>query len=58
MRFLRSTAFLLVLLNGLHLAQAFVMIGPMATNRLTALGIDLNYWDDLGGPKERNVVAG
>jgi len=29
------------------------MIGPMATNRLTALGIDLNYWDDLGGPKER-----
>ena len=53
MRFLRSTAFLLVLLNGLHLAQAFVMIGPMATNRLTALGIDLNYWDDLGGPKER-----
>ncbi|SVD53143.1 uncharacterized protein METZ01_LOCUS405997, partial [marine metagenome] len=35
------------------MAQAFVMIGPMATNRLTALGIDLNYWDDLGGPKER-----
>jgi hypothetical protein len=29
------------------------MIGPMATNRLTAMGIDLNYWDDLGGPKER-----
>ena len=53
MQFLRRTAFLLVLLAGLHLAQGFVMIGPMATNRLTALGIDLNYWDDLGGPKER-----
>jgi len=37
----------------LDLAQGFVMIGPMATNRLTALGIDLNYTDDLGGPKER-----
>ncbi|MBL69298.1 MAG: hypothetical protein CMO74_12775 [Verrucomicrobiales bacterium] len=44
---------LLVLLTGLNLAQGFVMIGPMHTNRLTALGMDLNYWDDLGGPKER-----
>jgi len=53
MQFLKRTGFLLILLAGLHLAQGFVMVGPMATNRLTALGIDLNYWDDLGGPKER-----
>lgn len=37
-------------------AQAFVVIGPMDVNRLSATNvgatIDLNYWDDLGGPKE------
>ena len=33
-----------------------MLIGPMETNRLTTTNvgttIDLNYWDDLGGPKE------
>ena len=33
------------------------MIGPMDPARLTATNagpaIDLNYWDDLGGPKEK-----
>lgn len=57
MRFLRRKAFLLVLLTGLNLAHGFVMIGPMDPARLTATNagpaIDLNYWDDLGGPKEK-----
>ena len=58
MRFLRRIVLLLFLPAGLQMAQAFVMIGPMATNRLTTTNagptaINLNYTDDLGGPKER-----
>ena len=57
MRVFKSWLILLCLLAGLPTVRAFVMIGPMDPARLTATNagpaIDLNYWDDLGGPKEK-----
>ena len=32
--------------------EAFVMIGPMHPNYIASGGVDFNYTDDLGGPKE------
>ena len=47
------SAFLLIL--GTLWAQesrAFVLVGPMDPAELASGGIDFNYTDDLGGPKE------
>ena len=33
-------------------ASAFVMVGPMDPAELASGGIDFNYTDDLGGPKD------
>ena len=33
-------------------ASAFVMVGPMDPSELASGGIDFNYTDDLGGPKD------
>ena len=32
--------------------EAFVMIGPMHPAFIASGGVDFNYTDDLGGPKE------
>ena len=45
----------LVLLTGLwgtQNARAFVLVGPMNATELGSGGIDFNYTDDLGGPKD------
>ena len=45
----------LVLLTGLwgpQNARAFVLVGPMNATELASGGIDFNYTDDLGGPKD------
>ena len=33
-------------------AEAFVLIGPMDPAELASGGVDFNYTDDLGGPKD------
>ena len=33
-------------------AKAFVLIGPMHPAYIASGGVDFNYTDDLGGPKE------
>ena len=45
----------LLLLSGLWVtpnARAFVLVGPMHATELASGGIDFNYTDDLGGPKD------
>ena len=39
-------------LLGTPSARAFVMIGPMDVAEVSSGGIDFNYTDDLGGPKD------
>ena len=52
-------AFLMIL--GVLWAQksnAFVLVGPMDPAELASGGIDFNYTDDLGGPKELKTFSG
>jgi len=53
---MRNLVVLLCCLGGLLLtsrtAQAFVMIGPMDVSEVASGGVDFNYTDDLGGPKD------
>ena len=38
-------------------ASAFVMVGPMDPAELASGGIDFNYTDDLGGPKDLKTFS-
>jgi hypothetical protein len=52
---MKKLAFLLCCMVGLLTAKktnAFVLIGPMEVSELASSGVDFNYTDDLGGPKD------
>mgnify|MGYP002029262548 CR=1 FL=1 len=52
---MKKLALLLCCMVGLlaaRKANAFVLIGPMDANATAQGGVDFNYTDDLGGPKD------